>query len=51
LRITSEGNIKPCLLKNDNLVNIIEPIRNKLNESDIEKIFLEGVNNREPYYK
>ncbi|MDR2873904.1 MAG: GTP 3',8-cyclase MoaA [Methanobrevibacter sp.] len=50
LRITSEGNIKPCLLKNDNLVNIIEPIRNKLSENEIEKIFLKGVNNREPYY-
>jgi cyclic pyranopterin phosphate synthase len=51
LRITPEGNIKPCLLKNDNLVNIIEPIKNKLSENEIEKIFLEGINKREPYYK
>jgi cyclic pyranopterin phosphate synthase len=50
LRITSEGNIKPCLLKNDNLINIIDPIRNKLSENNLEKIFLESINNREPYY-
>jgi cyclic pyranopterin phosphate synthase len=50
IRITPEGFLKPCLLKNDNLVNIIEPIRENFSEEKIEKIFLEGINNRKPYY-
>ncbi|MDR2624189.1 MAG: GTP 3',8-cyclase MoaA [Methanobrevibacter sp.] len=50
IRITPEGFIKPCLLKNNNLIDIIGPIRNNLPENELEKIFLEGINNREPYY-
>jgi len=50
LRITPEGKIKPCLLRNDNLINIIEPIWNGASHKQLEKIFLEGINNRKPYY-
>ncbi|RBQ22452.1 7,8-dihydro-6-hydroxymethylpterin dimethyltransferase [Candidatus Methanobinarius endosymbioticus] len=51
LRITPEGKIKPCLLRNDNLIDIIGPIRNNASEDDLKNIFLDGINNREPYYK
>lgn len=51
LRITPDGKIKPCLLRNDNLVNIIEPLRLGYSDEDIKKIFLDAIANREPFYK
>jgi cyclic pyranopterin phosphate synthase len=50
LRITPEGYIKPCLLKNDNLTNLIDPIRNNATDEELRNIFLKGIYNREPYY-
>ncbi|BBL62319.1 GTP 3',8-cyclase MoaA [Methanobrevibacter arboriphilus] len=50
LRITPEGKIKPCLLRNDNLIDIITPLREGASEDSLRKIFLEGISNREPYY-
>jgi cyclic pyranopterin phosphate synthase len=50
LRITPEGKIKPCLLRNDNLVDLIEPIRNGKSDEELKEVFLEAINNREPYY-
>ncbi len=51
LRITPDGKIKPCLLRNDNLVDIIEPIRLGYSDEELKKIFLDAIANREPYYK
>ncbi|KZX15531.1 cyclic pyranopterin monophosphate synthase [Methanobrevibacter cuticularis] len=50
LRITPEGKIKPCLLRNDNLVDLITMVREGLPEEKLKQIFLDGINNREPYY-
>jgi cyclic pyranopterin phosphate synthase len=50
LRITPEGKIKPCLLRNDNLTDILKPIRNEIPEKELEKIFIEGIYKRKPYY-
>jgi cyclic pyranopterin phosphate synthase len=50
LRITPEGKIKPCLLRNDNLVDLIEYIRAGETEENLEKIFINAINSREPYY-
>jgi len=50
LRITPEGKIKPCLLRNDNLTDILKPMREGLPEKEIEKIFIDGIYKREPYY-
>jgi len=49
LRITPDGKIKPCLLRNDNLVELISHIRNNESEEKLEEIFLNGINNREPF--
>ena len=49
LRITPDGKIKPCLLRNDNLVELISHIRNGESEEKLEKIFINGINNREPF--
>ena len=51
LRITPDGKIKPCLLRNDNLVELISHVRNGESEEQLEKIFLDGINNREPFNK
>ncbi len=49
LRITPDGKIKPCLLRNDNLVELISHVRNGESEEELERIFIEGINNREPF--
>ncbi|WP_405265509.1 GTP 3',8-cyclase MoaA [Methanobrevibacter sp.] len=49
LRITPDGKIKPCLLRNDNLVELISHVRNGESEERLEEIFLNGINNREPF--
>ncbi|MBQ2832792.1 GTP 3',8-cyclase MoaA [Methanobrevibacter sp.] len=51
LRITPDGKIKPCLLRNDNLVELISHVRNGESDEELEKIFLDGINNREPFNK
>lgn len=50
LRITPEGKIKPCLLKNDNLVDLLKPIREGKSEEELKKVFIEAIENRSPYY-
>ena len=51
LRITPDGKIKPCLLRNDNLVELISHVRNGESEEKLEEIFINGINNREPFNK
>lgn len=51
LRITPEGKLKPCLLRNDNLVDLIEPIRKGYPDNELEKLFLEAIAIREPYFQ
>ena len=51
LRITPDGKIKPCLLRNDNLVELISHIRNNESEEKLEEIFLSGIYKREPFNK
>ncbi len=49
LRVMSDGKIKPCLLRNDNLVELISYVRNGESEEKLEEIFINGINNREPF--
>lgn len=49
LRITPDGKIKPCLLRNDNLVELISHVRAGESEEKLEEIFIKGINKREPY--
>ena len=49
LRVTPDGKIKPCLLRNDNLVDIITYIRNNASDDELKDIFLKGINKREPF--
>jgi cyclic pyranopterin phosphate synthase len=50
LRLTSDGYLKPCLMRNDNLVDILSPI----SAGDLEgarRAFEEAIARREPYFR
>ena len=49
LRITPDGKIKPCLLRNDNLVDLIESMRRGRSDEALKDVFLEAIENRKPY--
>lgn len=50
IRITPEGKLKPCLLRNDNLVDFIEPMRQGKSNEELKNLFLKAIENREPFY-
>ncbi|UCC32995.1 MAG: GTP 3',8-cyclase MoaA [Candidatus Bathyarchaeota archaeon] len=49
LRVTSNGKLKPCLLKNGNLVDVLTPMRNGADDKELTQLFIEAVKRREPY--
>lgn len=49
LRITCDGKIKPCLMRNDNLVDILTPMREGIDDEGLVKLFKNAVSLREPY--
>jgi len=51
IRVTSDGKVKPCLMRKDNLVDLLTPMRNGANDKKLTEVFIEAVKNREPYYK
>jgi cyclic pyranopterin phosphate synthase len=50
LRVTADGRLKPCLMRNDNLVDIISFIRNGSPIDKLKQVFLEAINRREPFF-
>jgi len=50
LRVTSDGKLKPCLMRNDNLVDILTPLRNGADDKALTQLFTEAVKRREPYF-
>lgn len=51
LRITVDGKLKPCLMRNDNLIDVLGALRGKASDEDIVKLFIKAVEAREPYFK
>ncbi|MEW6593192.1 MAG: GTP 3',8-cyclase MoaA [Candidatus Hadarchaeota archaeon] len=50
LRLTADGRLKPCLMRNDNLVDVISPLR----AADVEgarRAFEEAIGRREPFFR
>jgi cyclic pyranopterin phosphate synthase len=45
LRVTSDGKLKPCLLRSDNHLDIYGKTG-----AELEQLFLEAVKKREPYF-
>ncbi len=50
LRVTSDGKFKPCLFVSDNLVDFLTPMRKGATDEEIEKLLLEAVERRRPYF-
>jgi len=51
IRVTSDGKLKPCLMRKDNLVDILTPLRNGADDKKLTETFIEAVKKREPYYR
>ncbi len=51
LRVTSDGKLKPCLMRNDNLIDIVTPIRNGASDEQLKQLFAKANLLREPYNK
>jgi len=51
LRTTSDGRLKPCLMRNDNLVEFISLMRRGAGEQQLSGAFQEAIRRREPYWK
>jgi cyclic pyranopterin phosphate synthase len=49
LRVTSDGKLKPCLMRNDNLVDILTPMRKGASDKEIEQLFKLANQKRQPY--
>jgi len=50
IRITPEGKIKPCLLRNDNLVDILGSMHKGYCDDELKKLFLKAIEDREPFF-
>ncbi len=51
LRVTSDGKLKPCLMRKDNLMDILTPLRKGADDKKLTEIFIEAIKKREPYFK
>jgi len=51
LRVTSDGKIKACLMRDDNHVPFVSLMRNGASHDELVEAFKEGVRRREPYWK
>ena len=51
LRVTSNGKLKPCLMRNSNLVDILTPIRKGANDKELVELFTLANKERQPYNK
>jgi len=50
IRLTSDGKLKPCLMRNDNLVDVLTPLRRGADDEELTQLFIEAIKRREPYY-
>ncbi len=51
IRVTADGKLKPCLLRSNNLVDIIRPIRKNASDEELIKIFKKAILLREPFWR
>jgi cyclic pyranopterin phosphate synthase len=49
LRVTSDGKLKPCLMKNDNVLDILTPMRKGASDQELVKFFRLANQKRKPY--
>jgi len=51
LRVTSIGEFKPCLMRDDNHVDFSSYLNKPNEEENLRKLFIEAVRRREPFFK
>lgn len=51
LRVTSNGMLKTCLMRNDNLIDLLTPMRNGAADEELTSLFLRANQAREPFNK
>lgn len=51
IRVTSDGKLKPCLMRNDNLTDILSPIRQGASDEELKQLFIQANLLREPFNK
>lgn len=51
LRVTSDGRLKTCLMRNDNLTDILTPMRNGASDHQLVELFKLANQTRQPYNK
>lgn len=49
LRVTSDGKLKPCLMRNDNLVDVLTPMRKGATDEELVELFKLANRRRQPY--
>ncbi len=49
LRVTSDGKLKTCLMRNNDLIDILTPIRNGANDQKLAELFKLANQKRQPY--
>ncbi len=51
LRVTSDGKLKTCLMRNDNLIDVLTPMRHGTSDTKIKELFIHANQLREPFNK
>jgi GTP 3',8-cyclase len=51
LRLTSDGMLKPCLMTNANLIDVVKPMRAGATDNELRGLFIEAVKRRKPFYR
>ena len=51
MRVTSDGKLKPCLMKNDNLTDILTSMRKGATDEELKQLFVQANLLRAPFSK
>jgi cyclic pyranopterin phosphate synthase len=51
IRLTNDGKLKPCLMRNDNLVDILTPLRRGATEDELRQLFIHAAASRIPFFQ
>ncbi len=51
LRLTSDGYLKPCLLSNNNHIDLLTPLRNGASDDELVNIIKTSIGLKEPYWQ
>lgn len=50
IRVTADGKLKPCLMQDDNLVDLLPPLRGGATKKELRELFMEAVGQRKPFF-